>query len=113
MILQDIADDIGMDIATISRVTNGKYVQTDFGVFELKYFFSQGMETDDGENVSTKIIKAKLKEIVAKEDKAAPYSDEKLAKLLSAEGYTIARRTVQKYREQLGIPVKRLRREII
>ncbi len=112
MILQDIADEIGMDIATISRVTNGKYVQTDFGVFELKYFFSQGMETDNGEEVSTKIIKAKLKEIVDNEDKTNPYSDEKLAELLAQEGYPIARRTVQKYREQLGIPVKRLRREI-
>ncbi len=112
MILQDIADEISMDIATISRVTNGKYVQTDFGVFELKYFFSQRMETNDGEEVSTKIIKAKLKEIVAGENKSSPYSDEKLADLLAAAGYTIARRTVQKYREQLGIPVKRLRREI-
>ncbi|MBU0518588.1 RNA polymerase factor sigma-54 [bacterium] len=113
MILQDIADVIEMDIATISRVTNGKYVQTDFGVFELKYFFSQRMEANDGEEVSTKIIKSKLKEIVDKENKANPNSDEKLAKLLSQEGYTIARRTVQKYREQLNIPVKRLRREII
>jgi RNA polymerase sigma-54 factor len=113
MILQDIADEIEMDIATISRVTNGKYVQTDIGVFELKYFFSQRMETNEGEEVSTKIIKSKLKDIVDKENKANPYSDEKLAALLSEEGYTIARRTVQKYREQMGIPVKRLRREII
>lgn len=113
MILQDIADDIGMDIATISRVTNGKYVQTDFGVFELKYFFSQRMETNEGEEVSTKIIKARLKEIVDGEDKAKPYSDEKLADLVAEAGYPIARRTVQKYREQMGIPVKRLRREII
>ncbi len=113
MILQDVADEIEMDIATISRVTNGKYVQTDFGVFELKYFFSQRMETDDGEEVSTKIIKAKLREIVDKENKASPHSDEKLAELLKTEGYSIARRTVQKYREQLGIPVKRLRREIV
>lgn len=113
MILQDIAAEIGMDIATISRVTNGKYVQTDFGVFELKYFFSQRMETDDGEEVSTRIIKSKLKEIVTGEDKSNPYSDEKLAELLAQAGYTIARRTVQKYREQLGIPVKRLRREIV
>ncbi len=113
MILQDIADEIEMDIATISRVTNGKYVQTDFGVYELKYFFSQRMETNDGEEVSTKIIKQKLKDIVDNENKASPWSDEKLAKLLSEEGYTIARRTVQKYREQMSIPVKRLRREII
>ncbi|TKJ41829.1 RNA polymerase sigma-54 factor [candidate division LCP-89 bacterium B3_LCP] len=113
MILQDIADDIEMDIATISRVTNGKYVQTDFGVIELKYFFSQRMETNEGEDVSTRIIKSKLREIVDKENKASPWSDEKLAELLSQEGYTIARRTVQKYREQLSIPVKRLRREIV
>ncbi|MCX6640155.1 MAG: RNA polymerase factor sigma-54 [bacterium] len=113
MILQDIADEIGMDIATISRVTNGKYVQTDFGVFELKYFFSQRMENNDGEEVSTKIIKARLREIVDNEGKSNPYSDEKLGDLLAEAGYTIARRTVQKYREQLGIPVKRLRREII
>jgi RNA polymerase sigma-54 factor len=113
MILQDIADEISMDIATISRVTNGKYVQTDFGVFELKYFFSQRMETNEGEEVSTKIIKAKLKEIVDSEDKRCPYSDEKLAELLESVGYPIARRTVQKYREQMNIPVKRLRREIV
>ncbi|HEX7344260.1 MAG TPA: RNA polymerase factor sigma-54 [bacterium] len=113
MILQDIADEISMDIATISRVTNGKYAQTDFGVFELKYFFSQSMENQDGEEVSTKIIKARLREIVDAEDKANPYSDERLAELLAEAGYPIARRTVQKYREQTGIPVKRLRREII
>jgi RNA polymerase sigma-54 factor len=113
MILQDIADEISMDIATISRVTNGKYVQTDFGVFELKYFFSQRMETNEGEEVSTKIIKAKLREIVDAEDKRTPYSDEKLAELLEKESFPIARRTVQKYREQMNIPVKRLRREII
>jgi RNA polymerase sigma-54 factor len=113
MILQDVADEISMDIATISRVTNGKYVQTDFGVYELKYFFSQRMETNEGEEVSTKIIKAKLKDIVAAEDKRSPYSDEKLAELLEKEGYPIARRTVQKYREQMNLPVKRLRREIV
>jgi RNA polymerase sigma-54 factor len=82
-------------------------------VFELKYFFSQRMETNEGEEVSTKIIKQKLRQIVDRENKANPWSDEKLAELLSKEGYTIARRTVQKYREQIGIPVKRLRREII
>lgn len=113
MILQDIADEISMDIATISRVTNGKYVQTDFGVFELKYFFSQRMETNEGEEVSTKIIKARLKEIVDGENKASPYSDEKLAELLAEASYPIARRTVQKYREQMNIPAKRLRREIV
>lgn len=112
MILNDIAEEIGMDISTISRVTNGKYVQTDWGVFELKYFFSERMETTDGEEVSTKIIKAKLKEIIDNEDKSSPLSDQAIAELLEKEGFPIARRTVQKYREQMNIPVRRMRREI-
>ena len=112
MILNDIAEEIGMDISTISRVTNGKYVQTDWGVFELKYFFSERMETSDGEEVSTKIIKSKLEDIIEREDKSNPLSDQAIAELLAKEGYPIARRTVQKYREQLGIPVRRMRREI-
>ena len=112
MILNDIAEEIGMDISTISRVTNGKYVQTDWGVFELKYFFSERMETSSGEEVSTKIIKDKLNDIVEKENKSNPLSDQALAELLAEEGYPIARRTVQKYREQLNIPVRRMRREI-
>jgi RNA polymerase sigma-54 factor len=112
MILNDIAEEIGMDISTISRVTNGKYVQTDWGVFELKYFFSERMETSDGEEVSTKIIKAKLKDIIDNEDKSNPLSDQTIAELLEKEGFPIARRTVQKYREQMNIPVRRMRREI-
>ncbi len=112
MILQDIAEDIGMDISTISRVTSRKYVQTDWGVFELKYFFSERMESSSGEDVSTKVIKGRLQEIIDSEDKSDPLSDQAIAIMLAGEGYPIARRTVQKYREQLRIPVKRLRREI-
>jgi RNA polymerase sigma-54 factor len=112
MILNDIAEEIGMDISTISRVTNGKYVQTDWGVFELKYFFSERMETTDGEEVSTKIIKARLQDIIDREDKSNPLSDQVIAELLKKDGFPIARRTVQKYREQLSIPVRRMRREI-
>jgi len=112
MILNDIAEEIGMDISTISRVTNGKYVQTDWGVFELKYFFSERMENSNGEEVSTKIIKAKLKDIIDNEDKSNPLSDQAIAELLEKEGFPIARRTVQKYREQLSLPVRRMRREI-
>jgi RNA polymerase sigma-54 factor len=112
MILQDIAEDIGMDISTISRVTSGKYVQTEWGVYELKYFFSERMETTEGEEVSTKVIKSRMKETIDSEDKSDPYSDQALAEMLAKEGFPIARRTVQKYREQMGIHVKRLRREI-
>jgi RNA polymerase sigma-54 factor len=112
MILNDIAEEIGMDISTISRVTNGKYVQTDWGVFELKYFFSERMETSDGEEVSTKIIKSKLRDIIDNEDKSNPLSDQAIAELLEREGFPIARRTVQKYREQMNVPVRRMRREI-
>lgn len=112
MILQDIAEDIGMDISTISRVTSGKYVQTDWGVFELKYFFSERMETTSGEDVSTKVIKERLKNIIESEDKSDPLPDQAIADMLKEDGFPVARRTVQKYREQLRIPVKRLRREI-
>jgi RNA polymerase sigma-54 factor len=112
MILADIAEEINMDISTISRVTNGKFVQTDWGVFELKYFFSEKMEADSGEEISTKVLKAKLKAIVDNEDKRSPLSDQALVEKLKQEGFTLARRTVQKYREQMRIPVKRLRRQI-
>ena len=112
MILADIAQEIGMDISTISRVTNGKYVQTDWGVFELKYFFSEKMETSSGEVVSTKVIKQKIVEIVNDEYKKNPLSDQAIVEKLQKFGFNIARRTVQKYREQLRIPVKRLRRQI-
>ena len=112
MILKDIAEKIGMDISTVSRVANSKYVQTDFGTFLLKTFFSESMTKDDGEEVSTKEIKKHLKDIIESEDKKKPYTDEKLAALLKEKGYNIARRTIAKYREQLGIPVARLRKEL-
>jgi RNA polymerase sigma-54 factor len=112
MILQDVADDIEMDISTISRVTRDKYVQTPYGVRELKYFFNDRMETSSGDEVATRTIKSKLREVIEAEDKKKPLSDQAIADLLAKEGFPIARRTVQKYREQLGIPVKRLRRQV-
>lgn len=112
MILKDIADRIHMDISTISRVANSKSIQTEFGIFPLKYFFSEGIATESGEDVSSREVKNKLKEIIGKEAKAKPLSDDKLEKLLKAEGYNIARRTVAKYREQLNIPVARLRKQL-
>jgi RNA polymerase sigma-54 factor len=113
MILQDVADIIDMDISTVSRVVNGKYVQTEWGVYELKYFFSEGLETTDGEEVSNKEVKAILQRIVDNEDKSDPYSDQELADRLEERGFKIARRTVSKYRDQLNIPVARLRKEIV
>ncbi len=112
MILKDIADRIGMDISTVSRVANSKAIQTEFGIFPLKYFFSEGIATESGEDVSSREVKNKLKEFIDGEDKKKPLSDDKLEKLLKAEGYSIARRTVAKYREQLNIPVARLRKEL-
>ena len=113
MILKDIADIIHMDISTVSRVVNGKYVQTEYGVYELKHFFSEGITSDEGEEVSNKEVKALLERIIGEEDKAKPLSDQKLADLLKAEGFPIARRTVTKYREQMNIPVARLRKQIV
>ena len=112
MILKNVADEIHMDISTVSRVTNGKYVQTEWGVFELKYFFSEGISTDEGEDVSNRRIKQLIKDIIDKEDHAKPMNDQKIADLLKGKGYNLARRTVAKYREQMGIPVSRLRRGI-
>lgn len=112
MILKDIADKTGLDISTISRVANSKYIQTHFGIFPLKYFFSEGMQTDSGEEVSTKEIKKILQECVDNEEKRKPLTDEQLMTILQDKGYPIARRTVAKYREQLGIPVARLRKEL-
>ncbi len=112
MILKDIAEKIGMDISTVSRVVSNKYVQTEFGVYPLKHFFSEGIITNEGEEASSREVKAKLKELVDNEDKRNPLSDEKLEKILKEAGYHIARRTVAKYREQLGIPVARLRKNI-
>lgn len=112
MILKDIADEIGMDISTISRVTNGKYVQTEFGVFELKYFFSERIKSDAGEDVSNKKIKSLIKEIVDNEDPNRPLNDQRIAEMLKEKGFNVARRTVAKYREQMMIPVSRLRRKL-
>ena len=112
MIYKDIADEIQMDISTISRVVNGKYVQNPQGIHELKYFFSEGLSTDSGEEVSNKHIKEMLKDIIESEDKKSPFSDDKLAEMLNEKGIHIARRTVAKYREQLRLPVARLRKEL-
>jgi len=112
MILKDIAEDVNMDISTISRVTNGKYVQLRSGIYELKFFFNEGIMDGDGEEISTRIIKEKLKEIIDSEDKQKPYSDDQLSVLLKKAGYLVARRTVAKYREQLKMPVARLRRMV-
>jgi RNA polymerase sigma-54 factor len=112
MIYKDIAEEIMMDISTISRVVNGKYVQSQMGIHELKYFFSEGLSTDSGEEVSNKHIKERLKEIIDGEDKNNPFSDDRLAEILNEEGIHIARRTVAKYREQLRIPIARLRKEL-
>ncbi len=112
MILKDIAEITGLDISTISRVANSKYVQTEFGTKRLKDFFSESLQTTSGEEVSTREVKKILTEIISMEDKRKPYSDEKLKNMLLQKGYNIARRTVAKYREQLGIPVARLRKEI-
>jgi RNA polymerase sigma-54 factor len=112
MILKDIAEKIDMDISTVSRVANSKAIQTEFGVFPLKYFFSEGIATDGGEDVSNREVKSVLHKMVEGEDKRKPLSDDKLVKLLNNRGYNIARRTVAKYREQLQIPVARLRKEL-
>jgi RNA polymerase sigma-54 factor len=112
MILKDIAEKIDMDISTVSRVANSKSIQTEFGIFPLKYFFSEGIATDGGEDVSNREVKSVLGKMVEEEDKKKPLSDDKLVKLLNKKGYNIARRTVAKYREQLQIPVARLRKEL-
>ena len=112
MILKDIAEKVDLDISTVSRVANSKYVQTEFGMKLLKFFFSESMTNSDGEEVSTKEIKSILQDIINEEDKKKPFSDQKLMEMLKIEGYPIARRTVAKYREQLSIPVARLRKEL-
>lgn len=112
MILKDIAEKIEMDISTVSRVANSKSIQTEFGIFPLKYFFSEGIATDSGEDVSNKEVKSVLQSLVDGESKKKPLSDDKLVKILNDKGYNIARRTVAKYREQLQIPVARLRKEL-
>ncbi|MFM7511293.1 MAG: RNA polymerase factor sigma-54 [Bacteroidota bacterium] len=112
MILKDVAAATGLDISTVSRVANSKYVQTEFGTYRLKFFFNEALTTDTGEEVSTREVKRILSDLVAGEDKKNPVSDERLTELLQEKGYEIARRTVAKYREQLMIPVARLRREL-
>jgi RNA polymerase sigma-54 factor len=112
MILKDVAEMTGLDISTVSRVANSKFVQTHFGIFPLKYFFSEGLQTDSGEEVSTREIKRILQDCIENEQKRRPLTDESLTDILQGKGYQIARRTVAKYREQLNIPVARLRREI-
>jgi RNA polymerase sigma-54 factor len=112
MILKDIAERTGLDISTISRVSNSKYIQTHFGIYPLKYFFSESMQKDTGEEVSTREIKKILKDCIDNEDKHHPLTDERLTEILKEKSYNIARRTVAKYREQLDIPVARLRKEL-
>jgi len=112
MILKDIADRTGLDVSTISRVANSKYIQTPYGVFSLKYFFSEGLQTDSGEEASSREIKQILQDTIEAENKSKPLTDEKLSAILKEKGYIIARRTIAKYREQLGIPVGRLRKEL-
>ena len=112
MTMKDIAELSGYDISTISRVANSKYIQTNFGIFPLRHFFTEGMITQSGEEVSTREIKNILSQTILSEDKSKPLSDDKLTEILQQKGYNIARRTVAKYREQLDIPVARLRKEM-
>lgn len=112
LIMREIAEIIEMDISTVSRVANGKYVQTDFGVFELKYFFNEKIETDDGEEISTRKVKERIRKMIEEESAKKPLSDEKISQVLNEEGFPVARRTVAKYREQLSIPVARLRKRL-
>jgi len=112
MILKDIADAIHMDVSTVSRVANSKYVDTPYGTKLIKEYFSESMKNEEGEDVSTREIKSILETVISDEEKKKPLTDDKLAALLKDKGYPIARRTVAKYREQLGIPVARLRKQI-
>jgi RNA polymerase sigma-54 factor len=112
MILKDIAELVGLDISTVSRVANSKYVQTNYGIYSLKYFFSESMSKDTGEEVSTREVKKILSEAIQSEEKHKPLTDDKLTLILQEKGYNIARRTVAKYREQLNYPVARLRKEL-
>ncbi|MBR0053155.1 MAG: RNA polymerase factor sigma-54 [Bacteroidales bacterium] len=112
MVLKDIAERTGFDISTISRVVNSKWIETHFGIFPLKYFFSEGLENSDGEEISTREIKKVLRELVDGEDKHNPFTDDDLVEALTAKGYKVARRTIAKYRAQLDIPPARLRREL-
>ena len=112
MVLKDIAEKTGYDISTVSRVSNSKYVQTNNGVFHLRFFFSEALQTESGEDVSSREVKLILKQKIENEDPEKPLTDEDVTKMLNERGYVIARRTVAKYREQLGIPVARLRKKL-
>lgn len=112
LIYKDVAEVAGLDISTVCRVVNGKYVQTEYGIFELRYFFSEALTTDEGDEVSSRVIKEAIRQLIASEPKDKPLSDDKISKELKKMGYNVARRTVAKYREQLKIPVARLRREL-
>ena len=112
MVLKDIATIIGHDVSTVSRVCSNKYVQTQFGTFPLKHFFSESITKNDGQEISTREIKQLVRELIDNEDKTNPINDDILVDLLRQKGYSIARRTVAKYREQLGIPVARLRHQM-
>ena len=112
MVLKDIAEKTGFDISTVSRVVNSKYIETHFGIYSLKYFFSEGLENQDGEEVSTRELKKALQECVENEDKHKPYTDDELVVKMTEMGYKVARRTIAKYRDQLGIPKARLRKEL-
>ena len=112
MVLKDIAEKTGFDISTISRVVNSKYIETHFGIFPLKYFFSEGLENQEGEEISTRELKKALQECVDAENKRHPLTDDQLVDVLEGKGYKVARRTIAKYRDQLGIPKARLRKEL-
>ncbi len=112
LIYKNVAEETGLDISTVCRIVNGKYVQTDFGTFELKYFFSESLPNEEGEEVSTTVIKEIIRDIIKSESKKKPYSDDKISKELKKRGHNVARRTVAKYREQMRIPVARLRKEL-
>ena len=112
MKLLDVAQKVKLDISTISRVTNSKFIETPFGTFLLKEFFSEAFSKEDGKSISNKVVKSHLRDLLEKENKKQPLTDEKLSELLDEKGYHIARRTVAKYREQLSVPVARLRREL-
>ena len=112
MICKDISGVVGVDISTISRVVNSKYVQTEFGVFPLRHFFTSGLESSNGEDVSNSVVKDRVKEIISTEKADDPLNDDKIAEILKQEGIRIARRTVAKYREQLNLPIARLRKKI-
>ncbi len=112
MIYKDISEVVGVDISTISRVVNSKYVQTEFGVHSLRFFFTSGLESDNGEDISNQVVKQRVKDIIAAENPQNPLNDDKIAEMLKQDGIRIARRTVAKYREQIGLPIARMRRKV-